>query len=83
MRDEMTILSLSHPSEIHRVLQAFTLYLRLDLSSIESAINSGEDHPVGAAICDLWNWKLEEGFFIRYPKWRGLCELPVGLYYGL
>ena len=81
MRDEMTILSLSHPNEIHKILHAFTLYLKVDLSSVESAFDSGNDHWVGNAICDLRNWKLEEGFFNRYPMWRGLCELHLGQFY--
>jgi hypothetical protein len=67
---------------VTEVMTALGTYLEVDLTMAHALMLHDNGEQLNAAIADLRNWKLRDGFFVKYPQWRGLCEKSILEFYG-
>lgn len=63
----------SDTNSMQQVSSDIGRHLRVQIDASQLDLNTG---PVSIAsqILNLANWNLDDGFFDRYPEWRGMAK---------
>lgn len=69
----MSLASEDSDHDIATVTTDIGRFLTVDIKASDGDLWGRSQQQIAAEIMNLANWKLEKGFFERYPQWRGLA----------
>lgn len=69
----MTLASEDSDRDIATVATDIGRFLTVDIKASDGDLWGRSHQQIAAEILNLANWKLDKGFFERYPQWKGVA----------